>query len=80
MILAGGMTMILATGGTDISVGSIMAISGAIACSIVNGNIFPSFHGNVAAAIIIAILAGTVSGIWNGFLVAKIKIQPIVAP
>ena len=79
MILAGGMTMILATGGTDISVGSIMAISGAIACSIVNGNIFPSLNGNVAAAIILAILAGTVSGIWNGFLVAKIKIQPIVA-
>ena len=35
MILAAGMTMVLATGGTDISVGSVMAISGAIACSIV---------------------------------------------
>ena len=72
MILAAGMTMILATGGTDISVGSIMAISGAIACSIVNGNIFPALNGNVAAAIILAILAGIASGIWIGFLVAKI--------
>lgn len=79
MILAAGMTMILATGGTDISVGSVMAISGAIACSIVNGNILPGLHGNVAAAIILAILAGMVCGLWNGFLVAKIKIQPIVA-
>lgn len=79
MILAAGMTMVLATGGTDISVGSVMAISGAIACSIVNGNILPGLNGNVAVAIILAILAGIVCGFWNGILVAKIKIQPIVA-
>lgn len=51
MLLATGMTFVLATGGTDISVGSVMAISGAIACSIVaNG-------GNVAVAVLVAILA-----------------------
>ena len=48
MILSIGMTMVLATGGTDISVGSVMAISGAIACSIVSGNILPGVGGNVA--------------------------------
>lgn len=79
MILAAGMTMALSTGGTDISVGSVMAISGAFACSIINGNIFPGLHGSVAAAVIIAILAGVVCGLWNGFLVAKVQIQPIVA-
>lgn len=79
MILAAGMTMVLGTGGTDISVGSVMAISGAIACSIINGNLFPGLNGNVAAAIILAILAGVACGLWNGFLVAKIQIQPIVA-
>ncbi len=79
MILAAGMTMVLATGGTDISVGSVMAISGAIACSIVNGNILPGLNGNVVVAIILAILAGITCGFWNGILVAKIKIQPIVA-
>lgn len=79
MILAAGMTMILATGGTDISVGSVMAISGAVACSIVNGNILPGAGGNVAVAIAAAVLAGVACGLWNGFLVAKIKIQPIVA-
>ena len=73
MLLATGMTFVLATGGTDISVGSVMAISGAIACSIVaNG-------GNVAVAVLVAILAGVVAGAWNGMLVAKVKIQPIVA-
>lgn len=73
MLLATGMTMVLATGGTDISVGSVMAISGAVACTIVAGG------GNVAVAILVAILAGVVAGAWNGLLVSKIKIQPIVA-
>lgn len=79
MILAAGMTMVLATGGTDISVGSVMAISGAIACSVIKGNILPGLNGSVAAAIILAVLAGIICGLWNGLLVAKVKIQPIVA-
>ena len=60
MLLATGMTLVLATGGTDISVGSVMAISGAIACSIVaNG-------GNVAVAVLVAILAGVGRGMeWD---------------
>lgn len=79
MLLATGMTMVLATGGTDISVGSVMAISGAIACSIVDGRILPGLGGNVAAAVLLAILSGVVCGLWNGFLVSRIKIQPIIA-
>lgn len=79
IVLAIGMTMVLATGGTDISVGSIMAISGALACSIVDGRILPMLNGNVFAAIIIALAAGAICGAWNGFLVAKLKVQPIVA-
>ena len=79
MLLSIGMTLVIASGGIDISVGSVMAISGAIACSVINGNIFPFLGGNVAAAIILAIVAGVLCGSWNGFLVAKIKIQPMVA-
>ncbi|MBC8547166.1 ABC transporter permease [Clostridiaceae bacterium NSJ-31] len=79
MILATGMTMVLATGGTDISVGSVMAISGAIACCIIDGRLLPSAGGSVAVAVTLALLAGLACGIWNGFLVAKVKIQPIVA-
>ena len=79
VILAVGMTMVLATGGTDISVGSVMAISGAIACSIVDERILPFLGGNVAAAVVLALLAGALCGVWNGFLVAKLKVQPIVA-
>lgn len=79
MVLAIGMTMVLATGGTDISVGSIMAIAGAVACSIVDQRILPGLGGNVFAAIVIALAAGAICGAWNGFLVAKLKVQPIVA-
>ena len=78
-ILAAGMTMALGTGGTDISVGSVMAISGAIACSIVDGRILPGLGGNVAVAVLIAIFVGAVCGAWNGFMVAKLKVQPMVA-
>ncbi len=79
MILAIGMTMVLATGGTDISVGSVMAISGALACSIVDQRILMGLNGNVFAAIILALGVGALCGAWNGFLVAKLKVQPIVA-
>jgi len=79
MILTLGMTMALATGGTDISVGSVMAIAGAVACTVIEGSLFPFFQGNTALAIICALCAGTLCGLWNGFLISKIQMQPIVA-
>ncbi|MBR5680777.1 MAG: ABC transporter permease, partial [Clostridia bacterium] len=86
MVLAIGMTLVIATGGIDISVGAVMAIAGAIAALLISmldaGN-FPgsSLGPNVywiiplAAALILA----TVAGIWNGMLVAGFGIQPMVA-
>lgn len=79
MLLALGMTMVLATGGTDISVGSVMAISGAVACTIIEGSTFSWANGNIGVAIFFALFAGLLCGAWNGFLVTKVKMQPIVA-
>ncbi len=79
ILLALGMTMVLATGGTDISVGSVMAISAAIACGIVSEQVLPVFGGSVPLAILFALLISTICGVWNGFLVAVVKIQPIIA-
>jgi len=79
MLLSIGMTLVIASGGIDISVGSVMAISGAIACSVISGDILPFLGGNVAAAILLALAAGALFGSWNGFLVARISIQPMVA-
>lgn len=77
-LLSIGMTLVIATGGVDISVGSVVAIAGAIACSIIDGRL-GIFDHNFVAALILALLSGIACGLWNGFLVAKVKIQPMVA-
>ena len=72
-LMALGMTLVIATGGIDLSVGSVMAISGAIAALLVNAG----WSG--PAAMLISLAAGVVAGLINGALVAYIGIQPIVA-
>jgi simple sugar transport system permease protein len=72
-ILAIGMSAVIATKGVDLSVGAVMAISGAVAATlVVDGH--PAYLA-VTAALAIGILCG----IWNGILVAILEIQPIVA-
>lgn len=81
VIVAVGMTMVIGTGGIDLSVGSIMAISGALAPLIFLGTIMPvvDIRLSVAIAIVVAVSVATLLGLFNGWLVAKIRIQPIVA-
>ncbi len=72
-LLAIGMTLVIATRGIDLSVGAVMAICGATAAAAV--------HSGHAApvAVLAALAAGLACGLWNGFLVAVLRIQPIVA-
>lgn len=74
-----GMTLVIATGGIDLSVGSIVAISGAMAClSISKGtdqNSLLLVLGAVGASIVLSIILG----VWNGVLVTVTRIQPIIA-
>jgi simple sugar transport system permease protein len=79
ILLSIGMTFVIASGGIDISVGSVMAISAAVACSIINGSILPVLGGSVTAAVLLAVAAGILCGAWNGYLVSRIRIQPMVA-
>jgi galactofuranose transport system permease protein len=81
VIVAVGMTLVIATGGIDLSVGSLMAISGALAPMIFMGKLVEigSIHAAVAVAIFVAVLAATVLGAFNGWLIARFRIQPIVA-
>jgi len=72
-ILCVGMTLVIATKGIDLSVGAVMAITGATAASLVVDG-----HGWFTA-LIGAVAVGALCGIWNGFLVAVLRIQPIVA-
>nr|WP_188908109.1 ABC transporter permease [Aureimonas endophytica] len=72
-ILAIGMTLVIATRGIDLSVGAVMAICGAVGASLVA-------EGTPLFATLAAVLGlGLVCGLWNGFLVAVLDIQPIIA-
>lgn len=72
-LLAIGMTLVVATSGIDLSVGTVIAIAGAVAASaLVSGYSMP-------AAVGAALVAGLLAGLFNGVLVAFIGIQPIVA-
>jgi ribose/xylose/arabinose/galactoside ABC-type transport system permease subunit len=80
VIVATGMTLVIATGGIDLSVGSIMAIAGAIAPLIFLSPVFGEHVAlAVALAMVAAVLAATLCGLFNGWLVAQFRIQPIVA-
>ncbi|MBQ0000858.1 MAG: ABC transporter permease [Clostridiales bacterium] len=82
-ILAIGMTLVVsASAGTDISVGSVMALSASMCCMILAG------YGNASVnelanplllGVLGGILIGCVCGAFNGFLVAYLSVQPMVA-
>lgn len=71
-LLSLGMVLVVATGGIDLSVGAVMAIAGAVAASLADSQPLPA----VLAA---ALVTGLLCGVWNGLLVAFLRIQPIIA-
>lgn len=72
-LLAIGMTLVIATRGIDLSVGTIMAICGAVAAAAIAAG------WGLPAALLLALGAGALAGLWNGALVAIVGIQPFVA-
>lgn len=74
MLLAMGMTLVIATGGIDLSVGSVMAICGATAAYMIT-------HGITSLFVILTacLVLGLMLGLINGILIAYMKIQPFVA-
>jgi galactofuranose transport system permease protein len=79
VVVALGMTVVIATRGIDLSVGSTIAISGALACLVISDQADQNSIGGVVLAIGLALALSLVLGLWNGFLVAGIGIQPIIA-
>ncbi|AXE40143.1 ABC transporter permease [Acidipropionibacterium virtanenii] len=71
LIVAMGMAMVIGTQGIDLSVGAVMALSAAVV---------PLYIGyGSAPAILIGLLFGIACGLFAGFLVAVVGLQPIVA-
>jgi ribose/xylose/arabinose/galactoside ABC-type transport system permease subunit len=79
MLLAIGLTLVIATHGIDISVGSVVAISAGVVAILIGGDLggHPKFP--IAVAMIAALLICTVAGMWNGMLVSRVGMQPIIA-
>ena len=71
--LAFGMTFAIITGGIDLSVGSILALSGTLSAGLIVKSGF-----SVPQAVITAIIIGTCLGLFNGFVIAKTTIPPFI--
>lgn len=82
VILAIGMTLVTAaSGGQDISVGAVMAVSAAVMCSLLSGGATSTnvLQMPIIFAALAGIFAAGLCGAFNGLLVSKFKIQPMVA-
>ncbi|WP_018237241.1 ABC transporter permease [Ensifer sp. BR816] len=73
VLLAIGMTVVIATKGIDLSVGAVMAICGAVSASLIT-----SGH-SLVETLLVTLAVGILCGVWNGILVAVLDIQPIIA-
>lgn len=82
-ILAIGMTLVVsASAGTDISVGSVMSLSASFCCMLLAGYGVSSaseLNMPLFVGVLAGILMGCVCGCFNGFLVAYLNVQPMVA-
>lgn len=81
VIVAVGMTLVIATGGIDLSVGSLMAIAGTAAPMIFMGKLLPIENMGILIILsfILPVLLVMAFGWFNGMLVTRFSIQPIIA-
>jgi ribose/xylose/arabinose/galactoside ABC-type transport system permease subunit len=73
-IVAAGMTLVIATGGIDISVGSVVGL-----CGIALGKLAVERHWPLWGACAACVAAGAACGAVNGLLVARFRLPPIIA-
>lgn len=72
-LLAFGVTFVIITGGIDLSLGSMVAVTGVTAAMLAHPDTFP-----VALPIFAGLLAGLLMGVFNGFIITKSKIAPFI--
>lgn len=72
LLLSLGMTAVIATGGIDISIGSIMGLSAMVLAKILFN------HGGILEAVLLAIVVSAFVGLINGFIISFFKLQPMI--
>jgi len=78
IMIAVGMSLVIATRGIDLSVGSIMVVSGAVSMEFLKSAAAPDSVGAAAAALGLALLISTALGAVNGLLVTFLGLQPFI--
>ncbi|WP_369939630.1 ABC transporter permease [Xanthomonas medicagonis] len=76
-LVAMGMTLVIAVRGLDISVGAVVAIAATVAAWMIGGGEHSRFP--LWAVIVAPLLVAAACGLWNGLLVVKVGMQPIIA-
>ncbi len=84
LCLSLGMTLVILSGGIDLSVGSVLALSGAIAAGLLKNGIALTAFGvalefTVFGAIVARLLVGIVLGAFNGVMITRLRLPPFVA-
>jgi simple sugar transport system permease protein len=79
MLLSIGMTLVIATRGIDISVGSVVAVSAGAVAILIGGDLGGHPRVPIVVAMIAALLISSAAGMWNGMLVSRVRLQPIIA-
>jgi ribose transport system permease protein len=84
IVISVGMTLVVLTAGIDLSVGSVLALSGAITAGLLkNGISIPALNLFIGFSLLGAVLAGLIigslSGFFSGFTITRFKIPPFVA-
>jgi ribose transport system permease protein len=82
--IATGMTLVVLTAGIDLSVGSVLALTGAVAAGLLKeglqfpgSNLFVGF--TLLGAVLAGLLIGSVLGLFNGWVITRFKVPPFVA-
>lgn len=72
-IVSSGMTMLMISGGIDLSVGSAISLAG-----VITGTVLRNGYGQ-GTAVLVGILVGALIGLVNGLIVAKTRVQPFIS-
>jgi ribose/xylose/arabinose/galactoside ABC-type transport system permease subunit len=79
-IVAVGMTLVIATGGVDLSVGAVMALAGALAPLIFGSELGQSYPTlSLVTAFVLPLIVAALCGLFSGSLVSLLGVQPIIA-